>query len=188
MNFFFYLRSFVADILYRPRGLARMGASCRVALPRRIRGAASIEFGTAVKVDAKSWFEAVQSYHNQRFSPRIIVRDNVTIGRHATITAIGRIDIGEGCLFSEGVYISDHGHDVLTPGDTPLVERPLVHGGNVFIGAFCFLGFRACVLPGVVLGDHCVVGAHAVVTHSFPPGSVIAGCPAKLLRIIELPT
>jgi acetyltransferase-like isoleucine patch superfamily enzyme len=50
------------------------------------------------------------------------------------------------------------------------------------IGANCFIGGRAMVLPGVEIGDGCVVGAGAVVTKSVPPGCVVAGNPARVLR------
>ena len=43
----------------------------------------------------------------------------------------------------------------------------------------------AGVMPGVTLGEGCVVGAHAVVTHSFDAGSVVAGVPARLVRTVS---
>lgn len=50
------------------------------------------------------------------------------------------------------------------------------------IGRNCFIGGRALILPGVEIGDGSVVGAGAVVTKSVPPGSVVAGNPARILR------
>lgn len=50
------------------------------------------------------------------------------------------------------------------------------------IGANCFIGGRSMILPGVEIGDNCVVGAGAVVTKSVPPGCVVAGNPARILR------
>lgn len=43
---------------------------------------------------------------------------------------------------------------------------------------------RVSIMPGVTLGDNVIVGANAVVTHSFPANSVIAGCPAKVIRTL----
>lgn len=50
------------------------------------------------------------------------------------------------------------------------------------IGANCFIGGRSLILPGIEIGDHCVVGAGSVVTKSVPPRSLVAGNPARILR------
>lgn len=49
------------------------------------------------------------------------------------------------------------------------------------VGRNCFIGGRSLILPGVEIGDNCVVGAGSVVTKSVPPRSVVAGNPAKIL-------
>ncbi len=54
--------------------------------------------------------------------------------------------------------------------------------GRVTIGDGCWLGARATILKDVTLGDRCVVAAGAVVTRSFPAGSIIGGVPARLLK------
>lgn len=50
------------------------------------------------------------------------------------------------------------------------------------VGKNCFIGGRSLIMPGVEVGDGCVVGAGAIVTRSVPSGSVVAGNPAKILR------
>lgn len=50
------------------------------------------------------------------------------------------------------------------------------------IGENCFIGGRSLILPGVEIGDGCVVGAGSVVTKSVPPRCVVAGNPARILR------
>jgi acetyltransferase-like isoleucine patch superfamily enzyme len=52
------------------------------------------------------------------------------------------------------------------------------------VGNFVYIGFGAIVLPGVTIGDHCLVGAGAVVTKDVPAGSIVAGNPAKVLRAL----
>ncbi|HNO75014.1 MAG TPA: DapH/DapD/GlmU-related protein [Nitrosomonas mobilis] len=54
------------------------------------------------------------------------------------------------------------------------------------IGTNCFIGVGAIILPGVTIGDGSIVGAGSVVTRDVPPGSLVAGNPAKVLKIITV--
>lgn len=56
--------------------------------------------------------------------------------------------------------------------------RPVQIGRNVWIG------FEACILPGVIIGEGAVVGARSVVTENVPPFTVIAGNPARIVRVL----
>ena len=177
----------VGFLLYpRPAGMRAMGSQSVVMFPRRIQGGASIEIGSDVIVQSHSWLAAIARWGDTVYKPRIGIADHVRIGRHAIITAIEEVLIGEGCLLSEQVFISDHTHEAV-PGAIPPTHQPLARGGPVNIGRHCFIGIRSCIMGGVTLGDYCVVGANSVVTRSFPPGSVIAGAPAKLLKTLDTP-
>jgi acetyltransferase-like isoleucine patch superfamily enzyme len=48
-----------------------------------------------------------------------------------------------------------------------------------------WIGFDACVLPGVTIGEGSIVGAKSVVTHSVPPYTVVAGNPARAIRQLD---
>ena len=50
------------------------------------------------------------------------------------------------------------------------------------VGENCFIGGRSMILPGVEIGDNCIVAAGAVVTKSVPPRSIVAGNPAVVVR------
>ncbi|NGO66156.1 acyltransferase [Rhizobium daejeonense] len=50
------------------------------------------------------------------------------------------------------------------------------------IGKNCFIGARSIILPGVTIGDSCVIGSGAVVTKDIPPNSAAAGNPAQVIR------
>ena len=50
------------------------------------------------------------------------------------------------------------------------------------IGSYCFIGARSIILPGVTIGDHCVVAAGSVVNRDVPANSMVAGNPAKIVK------
>ena len=180
------LKRLAFAIYPRPRQTASFGEASLVQMPRRVQGARHIEVGDDVIIQAHSWLAAFERYGDQAFQPRIRIGSHTRIGRHAVITAIDSVALGDGCLLSEQVFISDHTHEYVA-STVPPHRQPLASRGPVSIGKHCFIGMRACVLSSVTLGDYCVVGANSVVTHSFPAGSIIAGAPARLIRQQAIP-
>lgn len=118
------------------------------------------------------------------FTSRVIGPENIRIGSNVGksfavsgscyIQAMNGIEIGDDTIFSFGVGIVSANHE---PGN--LASN--LSGAPVRIGRKCWLGKSAIVLPGVELGDGCIVAAGAVVTKSFAAGSVVAGVPARLI-------
>ncbi len=78
-------------------------------------------------------------------------------------------------LIAGRVDISDHDHAWPESGQHLIVEP-------VTIGDDCWLGEGCVILKGVTLGAGCVVGANAVVTRSAPPGSMLVGVPARVVK------
>ena len=95
------------------------------------------------------------------------------------IDACGLIEIGDKNMFGPDVYVTDSNHR-FGPGLVPH-EQPM-NLGKVKIGSRCWIGAKAVILKDVELGDGCVVGAGSVVTRSVPPGAVVAGVPAVVIR------
>lgn len=148
----------------------------------QIDGAQYIRLGKDTGIGRNAWLGAFDSYLNQKFTPSIVIGNNVRIGNYVCITAIDRVQIGDGCLFSEYVYISDHGHGYDPTLNLSPKEQNLTSKGPVEIGCNSFLGYRVCILSGVTLGKNCVVGANSVVTKSFPDYTMLAGSPARAIK------
>lgn len=92
------------------------------------------------------------------------------------------IRIGKGSFIAQGTGIITSNHDFYD-----LEKRGKI--ADVVIGSYCWLGMHSIILPGVVLGDHTIVGAGSVVTHSFPEGyCILAGNPAKIVRKLDCDT
>jgi acetyltransferase-like isoleucine patch superfamily enzyme len=181
-------RKAIADVLARPI-LALLESSQTVVLgngisirdPRRIDGLQFIHVGENTEIGQRVWLSAYEHYRDQDFTPCLVIGPNCYIGNYACITCTSRVSIGEGCVLSEFAYVTDTFHGV-DPLAGPILRQPLISKGGVQIGPNTFIGYHACILPGVTLGEHCVVGASSVVTHSFPAYSMIAGSPARLIK------
>jgi acetyltransferase-like isoleucine patch superfamily enzyme len=108
------------------------------------------------------------------------IGDRVNIGRRCAIVARRRVEIGDDVTFATDVYVTDHNHRYDDPA-TP-VSRQWVDAAPVSIGAGCWLGARAVILPGTTLGRNVVVAAGAVVRGDVPDHAVVAGVPARVVR------
>lgn len=99
------------------------------------------------------------------------------------------VTIGENCDFGPNVTIVTPIHPLIPEERRALlcpdgVARRLCYAKPVHIGNNCWLCANVTVLPGVTIGEGCVIGAGSVVTHSIPPHSFAAGNPCRVIREI----
>ncbi|QHN04319.1 acyltransferase [Granulicella sp. WH15] len=166
-----------------PSGI-KTGKGTLIRAPFSIPSGIGIEIGINTKIHVGSTILTIREHAGIRYQPKIGIGNDVYIGRYIFLAAIGEIRIGDGCVLSDYVYINDAAHG-LHPSAGPIMKQALESKGPIRIGRNCFLGYRAAVLPGVTLGEGCVVGINAVVTRSFPAHSMLAGVPAKVIRTFD---
>lgn len=115
---------------------------------------------------------------------RIVIGQHCWFGAYNHITCINEIRIGNNILTGKWVTITDNAH-----GDTdletlilPPTSRKNISKGPVVIGDNVWIGDKATILPGVVIGDGAIVAANAVVTKDIPPYSIAVGNPVRIIN------
>ena len=110
----------------------------------------------------------------------VIIGDHTRIGLHNTI--IGPVEIGNNVNLAQGITVTALNHNF---SDTnKRIDEQGVSTNQVTIEDDVWIGANAVILPGVTIGEHCVVAAGAVVTKDVPPHSLVAGVPAKVIKQI----
>jgi acetyltransferase-like isoleucine patch superfamily enzyme len=107
------------------------------------------------------------------------------IGQECTISAFQHVSIGRECIIADKVMMIDFDHGVTE------VERPIRNQGiykrDIHVGHNVWIGYGACILRGVTVGDNAIVGTSAVLTRTIPANAVVAGVPARVIRMREAP-
>jgi len=108
------------------------------------------------------------------------------IGQECTVSAYQHVRIGEQCIIADRAMFIDFDHSVVD------VEKPIrvqgIYKRDVEVGANVWIGYGACILRGVRVGDNAIVGANAVVTSDVPANAVVGGIPARVLRMRDEPS
>lgn len=100
----------------------------------------------------------------------------------STIYAMSEIVLGDDVRLGANCKVMDNDFHALDPGLRRQGRPEDIPRRPIHIGDGCFIGTDCILLKGTTLGAGCVVGAGSVVTGTWPPGSVIAGNPARLIR------
>jgi acetyltransferase-like isoleucine patch superfamily enzyme len=107
------------------------------------------------------------------------------MGQECTISAFQHVKIGRECVIADRVMFIDFDHGAVE------VERPIrlqgIYKRDVNVGNNVWIGYGACILRGVTVGDNAIIGTNSVVTKDVPANAVVAGLPARVIRMRPKP-
>ena len=127
--------------------------------------------GRGVMIDHKVYF---------KYPWLVELADDISINRgvefYPGLMQKARICIGSGVRIAPNVRLHAAGHDP----DDPLLRDV---AADIFVGDHAWLGAASLILPGARIGARAVVAAGAVVTGDVPDGAIVAGVPARIVRM-----
>ena len=146
--------------------------------PIFLKGLNSISFGDKLRIFPGARIECSNG-------GKVVFGKNTTIGHNLHLTSIkDDLIIGNNCILSSNVLITNNDHEYRDVKNI-IQNQPIIHKSTI-IGNNCFLGSGSVILPGSSLGNHSIVGANSVVRGNFPSYVVIAGNPAKVIKIYDV--
>jgi acetyltransferase-like isoleucine patch superfamily enzyme len=163
----------VAGRRWRTDGLVFFGRRLELQIARRGR----VEFGRFVWIGDGTKIRCHEGV--------VEIGAKTVMGQECTISAYQRVRIGEQCVIADRAMFIDFDHGVVE------VERPIrvqgIYKRDVEVGSNVWIGYGACILRGVRVGDNSIVGTNSVVTKDVPANAVVAGIPARVIRMREAP-
>ncbi len=138
-----------------------------------------IQVGNATTLAEYSYLKCTGTLGN--LGVGIVIGDHTAIGAYSYIGAAGGVIIGNNVLFGQrvSVHAENHQFDRL---NIPIREQGVSRAG-VRIEDDCWIGSHSVILDGVTIGRGAIVAAGSVVSRDIPPGAVVSGVPARLMRM-----
>ena len=101
--------------------------------------------------------------------------EHLTLGCNTDIGAFTYINAMYGVVIEDHVQIGSH---------CAIYSVSTIDGkcAGVTLKRNCSVGSHSTIMPGVTIGEDAIVGAHSFVNRDVPPGAVVFGCPARIVR------
>ena len=164
----------VAGWRWETNGLLFLGKRLEIQIARRGR----VRFGRFVWIGDGTKIRCHEG--------EVAIGDKTVVGQECTISAYQHVRIGEQCVIADRAMFIDFDHGMVE------VERPIrvqgIYKRDVEVGSNVWIGYGACILRGVKVGDNSVIGTNSVVTSDVPANAVVGGIPARVIRMREAPT
>jgi acetyltransferase-like isoleucine patch superfamily enzyme len=154
-------------------GIAFIGPGCR------------LEVGPGAVIELGRWSWLGHSCKIRCHEGRVALGAKSVMGQECTISAYQHVSIGRECVIADRVMLIDFDHGTVE------VDRPIrlqgIYKRDVEVGHNVWIGYGACLLRGVTVGNNAIIGTNSVVTKDVPENAVVGGVPARLLRMREEP-
>src|SRR2546423_6879761 len=168
--------------LLRRRLLARRLTSDGIAF---IGPRVTLQIGSRGRIEPGRWSWLGHGTKIRCHEGLVSIGAKTVLGQECTISAYQHVSIGRECVIADRVMMIDFDHGVVE------ADRPIrlqgIYKRDVRVGNNVWIGYGACILRGVTIGDNAIVGTSAVVTRDVPPNAVVAGIPARVIRTREEP-
>nr|WP_314081709.1 DapH/DapD/GlmU-related protein [uncultured Leptotrichia sp.] len=155
-----------------------------IRFPFDIRGKKYIKYGKNFTTGTGCRIEA---YKFDGKVPNLEIGDNVQINDYVHFSCAESLIIGDNVLIASKVYITDlnHGNYSGKEQSNPqeIVKERKIYTKPVKIENNVWIGENVSILPGVEIGENAILGANSVVTKNVPKNSIVAGNPAKVIKV-----
>ena len=145
----------------------------------RIERNCKVECDNGARMVINKSYISSGTYLSAKHSGEVIIK-NSFIGRNSVIVSVDKIEIESNCLIAEMVVIRDQDH--IYNNNSTLIKKQGVTSSPILIKENVWLANKVTVLKGVTIGEHTVIGAHALVNKSIDSNSVAVGIPAKVVK------
>lgn len=172
-----YLRIIIAEIKVRHLIFDFENVNTRITkIDKRLIIPLLIKYGSKIgkncDIESPIIINVKENYKN------LSIGDNCYIGKNVLLDLKGKIYIKNNVTISMSSTILSH----IDVGKSQLgVIYPPFHQRTVLEG-HCYIGADSCILPGVKIGEGCIVGAGSLVNKDAQAGALVAGSPAKIIK------
>jgi len=143
------------------------------------------EIGPDAKVVLGRWSWIGHGCKVRAHEGEVRIGAKTVLGQECTISAFQHVSIGRECILADRVMLIDFDHGVVE------VERPIrlqgIYKRDVRVSHNVWIGYGACILRGATIGDNAIVGTNAVVTAQVRANAIVAGVPARVIRMRDEP-
>jgi acetyltransferase-like isoleucine patch superfamily enzyme len=144
-----------------------------------------LEIGRDAKLHIGRWAWIGHGTKIRVHEGEVRIGAKTVMGQECTISAYQHVSIGRECIIADRVMLIDFDHGVVEV-DRPIREQG-IYKRDVRVGHNVWIGYGACVLRGVSIGENSIVGTSAVVTREVPENAVVGGVPARTIRMRDAP-